>query len=264
MFSTVGPHTIAATATDSDGVTGHGSITVNVVNTAPVVAISRPVAGASVPQEDSVQLLGSASDLNEGPGPGPGPVACQWTSSNTGDAGFPLTGCDVHVVFKSRGTRTLRLSATDPQGLRASAAVSVTVTAPLTNSPPSIMLGSLPPTNYNSDGYRWDLPIAVTASAVDPEGNTPITYRWIATSYMVGGTTSTVFASNVQVSALTTSGGNLNWTPIGTPSLFISDCSSPSSFAGQIVRLTLVATDSLGNARQANLPDIKVYPCFLF
>jgi hypothetical protein len=260
-FNTVGNRTVTATAQDLVGQTTSANRSVEVINSAPVVSISQPTAGSSVPQGIAIQLLGSATDLNEGPDPGPGSIACTWTSSNTADAGFPKTGCNTTATFSSTGNRTLTLSATDPQGLSATpATVLISVSAPPSNNPPTITLGSLPPTNYGS-GYAWDGPIGVSASATDPEGNTPISFTWKATSLRPN--SSTVYASNVVIAGPSAS-ANLNWTPQNNPSLlgdfaqFGNDC-----YDGQIVRLVLEATDSLGNRSTRALPDIRVYRCIL-
>ncbi|MCX7783497.1 MAG: S8 family serine peptidase, partial [Meiothermus sp.] len=261
-FNTVGSRTVRVSARDLLNREGSATQAVNVVNTPPVVSISQPSSGAGFFVGQSVQLLGSATDLNEGPDPGPGPLTCVWSVSPS-SAGFPRTGCNTTASFSTTGTRTLTLTATDPQGLSTSASVSITINPAPANLPPDITLGSLSPgVNYNSDGYTWTTPLSASASASDPEGNTPITYTWRATSYAPGGSTSTVFASNVVVSGPTTISGNLAWTPSNTPSLFAA-CSVTNAYNGQIVRLTLTATDSLGNSSTRSLPDIKVYRCTL-
>lgn len=258
-FTTPGVATVTVTAQDAAGQTATDSTTISVINSAPVVSISQPLAGSSHAQGVPVQLLGSATDLNEGPDPGPNPIDCRWTSSNPADSAFPRTTCSSTVTFGSPGTRTLTLSASDPQGLSATASVTITITAPPANLPPVITLGSLPPFNYNGDGYDWNTAFAVTASATDPENNTPITFEWRATSYAPGGATSTVYASNVLIATT----ANLNWIPSSSPSLFNTNCGLPTAYYGQIVRLTLFARDSLGNTSSRSLPDIKVYSCIL-
>lgn len=261
-FNTVGSRTIRVTARDLLSRESSATRTVDVLNSAPVVSIAQPTAGATFFVGQSIQLLGSATDLNEGPDPGPGPLTCVWSVSPS-SAGFPRTGCNTTASFATTGTRTLTLTATDPQGLSATASVSITINPAPANLPPDITLGSLSPgINYNGDGYTWTTPLSASGSATDPEGNTPITYTWRATSFAPGGSTSSVFASNVVVSGPTTIGGNLAWTPSNNPSLFAA-CSVTNAYSGQIVRLTLTATDSLGNTSTRSLPDIKVYRCTL-
>jgi len=259
-FAAAGEVTVTVTAEDAVGQADSDSRTVAVSNSAPVVAISQPTPGASVQQGVAIQLLGSATDLNEGPDPGPGPVACTWTSSVAGDAGFPKNGCDTTATFASTGPRTLTLSAADPQGLSATATVSLAVTPPPSNLPPVITTGALPPTNYNG-GYAWDAPISVAAGATDPEGNNPISYAWRATSFRPNSTT--VWAADVTVQGPAATAG-LSWTPASHPALFGDfadfgiDC-----YDGQTVRLTLRATDGLGNTATKTLPDVKVFRCIL-
>ncbi len=264
-FATVGSHTVNATATDRGGATAAASLTVDVVNTAPTPTIELPRSGAHVLSGANVQLLGSATDPNEGPGPGPGTLGCSgllWYSTDDTDTAFPAAGCNVTVKFNTVASRTLELRATDPQGAHRSTYVSIVVDAPPANYPPDIALGSLPAFNYNGDGFKLSSSIGVTASATDPEGDTPITYTWIATSYQPESTTA-VYARNVVVAGPTTAGGALTWTPSDTPSLFIPDCTGAggTAYFGQRVVVGLQATDSLGHSSLVTLPTFKVYRC---
>ncbi len=264
-FTTLGNQTVTVTAEDLVGQTTSASRTVDVVNSAPVVAISQPTAGASFFVGQTVQLLGSATDLNEGPDPGPGPITCNWSSSNASDTAFPRTGCNTEVTFASAGSRTLTLSSTDPQGLSSSATVTITINPAPANLPPVITLGSLSPAvNYNGDGYSWETTLSATASATDPEGDTPITYIWRATSFRPNSTI--VWRSDVVLSTSTTS-GNLSWTPSSNnPDSLLGDFANLGNdcYSGQVIRLTLEARDSdlpAGNPSFRTLPDIKVYRC---
>lgn len=262
-FNTAGSKTVRVTARDLLGREGSATRTVNVTNTPPVVSISQPTDGATFFVGQNVQLLGSATDLNEGPDPGPGPIPCRWDSSNAGD-GFPRTGCNITVNFSTPGPRTLTLSATDPQGLSQSVSVTITVNPPPANLPPNITLGNLSPSSPNyTDGYRWDTRLTAPASATDPEGNTPITYIWKATSFRPNSTV--VWRSDVTLSTSTTT-GNLDWRPDqNNPNKLLGDFGDfgNACYNGQTVRLTLIARDSLGNESRQSLPDIKVYVCTL-
>ena len=265
ILTTVGPQTITATATDSGGASTQASLDVNVANESPLAHIDQPLEGAHVLAGADVQLLGAATDPNEGPGPGPGPLPCSalhWYSDVTGDVGFPTTGCDVTVQFSTPGARMVELDAYDPQGMVSIVNVHLVVDTPPTNYPPTLHVGTLPAFTYNGDGYPVTDPLAFTAGATDPEGNTPITYTWRATSYQPGSDT-VVFASDVVVGAATTSSGNLTWTPGDTPSLFIPGCAGANAYAGQKVELSVVATDALGNSSTVTLPAFRVYKCTL-
>lgn len=261
-FNTAGPQTIKATVKDPGGASASASTTVTVQNSVPTVNIAQPTDGGSFFQGSTVQLLGSAFDLNEGPDPGPGPLICVWRSSNPSDSGFPKLGCDSTAIFSSQGPRTITMTATDPQGATTSASVSITITPPPTNLPPVITLGAPPPINYRQ-GYDWDKFFAVSASATDPENNNPISFTWRATSFAAGGGTNNVFASNLTIAGPSTT-ANLNWKPSTTPSLFVTSCNTQASLEGQVVRITLTATDSLGNSSSKNLPDVRIYRCTVY
>ncbi len=258
-FDTAGPKTISVTTEDPAGQPASASRTVDVTNAPPVVSISAPAAGATVPKGVMMQLLGAATDANEGPDPGPGTLACHWTSSNPSDV-FPITGCDVVRAFYTEGSRTLTLSATDAQGQTSSATVTLTVTAPPVNYPPTVSsTTTLPPVNYDGKGYLWTTALPLSASVSDPEGDYPVTWEWKATSFRPN--SATPYATAVTIG----SSSSFAWTPSSTPSLFGdfaafgNDC-----YAGQIVRITVRATDSLGNtSAPVNLPDLRVYRCTL-
>ena len=254
-FDTIGSKTVTVTARDAVDQPTSATSTVSVVNAAPVVAILAPAAGATVRQGVSTQLLGSATDLNEGGDPGPGPVTCRWTSSVGADP-VSATGCNLNVAFPSVGPRTLTLRASDPEGLTTTANVTITVSPPPTNFPPTIAAGALSPAPGYEGGYEWTTPLAISASATDPEGNAPITYVWKATTQRPNATT--VFASDVVVGT----SANLAWTPSSTPALFGDfGALGNACYDGQTVLLRLEATDSLGNTSSRSFAAFKVYRC---
>lgn len=259
-FDSAGPKSVQATAEDAIGQpSAPATFEVQVVDAAPEVAISAPASGATVPASVPLQLLGSATDANEGPDPGPGALACHWTSSNASDP-FPITGCNVSRTFATEGARTLTLSATDTAGHTSTASVSITVTPPPTNyGPTTTSTTTLPPVNYDGKGYVWTTPLSLSATATDPENDAPITYEWRATSFRPN--SATPYASNVLLGTT----ASVSWTPSSTPSLFGDfgalggDC-----YSGQIVRITVRAKDGLGNAGSPiTLPDVRVYRCTL-
>ncbi|MBX3263750.1 MAG: S8 family serine peptidase [Labilithrix sp.] len=258
-FTTVGPRTITVTARDPVGQPASATTTVNVVNSPPDVVITAPAAGASVAQGVALQFLGAATDVNEGAGPGPGSLPCVWSSSDPADV-LPTNTCNFSYAFPSQGTRTITLFASDSQSLASSTTVSVTVTAPPVNYPPTIGATTRTPTQvtYNGDGFPWQTAFSLSTSASDPEGNTPITYLWKATSFRPK--TTTVYASNVTIG----SSDSVTWTPSSTPSLFgaFADLGN-DCYQGQTVRVVVEATDSLGNTSTRTLPDFKVYRCTL-
>jgi serine protease len=169
---TLGPRVVTATATDSGGASSQASVTVNVVNVPPRVTLSAPRDGAEVFRTAVVPLRGSASDRNE-----PGEVlACSnlvWTSSVAGDP-FPLVGCEASAAFETqrqprahadghRPARRQRRGQRDDHRRRAAArpAARRAVTSPSDGTSPPI-----------------DLPLTLAGTAADPEGASPLTYRW--------------------------------------------------------------------------------------
>ncbi len=268
-FTTVGDHVITATATDRHGNTASASATVRVSDAAPVVTVLRPAVTDTLFAGQSGQLSGSATDDNKGPGPAAGALPCTqlvWTSDNAADTQFPLRGCELATTFATAGVRTLRLTATDPQGVAASATVRITVAPAPVNYPPEVTVGALPAPDF-ADGLAWDHLITIASSATDPEGNTPLTYQWRVTTYRPASTT-LVYASTVTVATT----ANLAWKPSATPGLFGDTVALGNAcYNGQLVKLELVVTDSLGNATRRviadpslpGLPTLKIYRCIL-
>lgn len=220
-FTTLGARTITATATDKGGASSQASVVVNVVNDVPAVTIAAPADGSDVYRGAAVVLRGSAIDRNE-----PGEVlACGdlvWTSSNAGDAAFPTTGCELQATFTTNGARTLTLTGTDSLGASGSASVTVTVVDPPPNLPPNVQVTS--PANGATPPI--DQAITLSATASDPEGNTPLTYQWTVKL----GLNSEIVVGNT---------ASLQWTPIST---------YPFNQAGDwtiVVRVRV--TDSEGN-----------------
>lgn len=257
-FTSLGARSINVTTSDPAGQPRSASITVTAVNAPPEITIVAPADGATVPQGVPMQILGTSFDASEGPGPNPLSWFCVWSSSNASDV--LGGGCELNHVFTTQGARTLTLTSTDTLGAASSASVTITVTPPPTNFPPVIGTTSRTPAVKNYDaGFTWTTPFTLTSSATDPEGNTPITYVWKATSFRPNSTT-VAYASNVTLG----SSASMTWTPSSTPSLFGTfaqlgnDC-----YSGQTVRVRVEATDSLGNKTTSTLPDFKVYRCIL-
>ncbi len=171
-FTTVGSRVITASATDSGGATSTASITLNVVNYAPVVTIAAPLAGAEVYRTAAVNLRGAATDRNE-PNEELACTALTWTSSNASDP-FPLTGCIAQAAFATNGARTLTLTGTDGIGASGSASVSITVVDPPPNLPPTVQVTS----PANGTAPPIDEPLTLSGTAVDPEDQGPLTYQW--------------------------------------------------------------------------------------
>ena len=217
-FTTEGVRTITLSASDQDGGVGQEFITLTIENTAPSVTITRPTAGESIFGGVPFTLKGTAFDTNE-PGQDIACSALRWTSSNPADA-FPVTGCEVAVTFATLGSRTLTLRATDPQGLSTTGSVTINVIEPPDNLPPAVSVTS--PQNGLDINFFEALSLAGTAT--DPEGNTPLSFQWIA-NWGAGD----VVIGNTRT---------MSWVPDDTIPF---ECDKTFN-----IRLTLRVTDSLG------------------
>ncbi len=220
-FTTLGPRTITATATDSGGATSSASIILNVVNYAPTVDIGTPAPGASVHRGASIVLRGGSFDQSE-PGEALPCGSLVWTSSVAGDADFPRTGCETAVSFASNGPRTITLTGTDSHGATGTDTVSITVVEPPPNLPPNVQISS--PTHGSSPPI--DLPLSLTGAAIDPEGDTPLTYQWTVKL----GTLAPIVVG---------SAASVQWTPRDTYAF--------NQAGTWTVEVRLNVTDSLGN-----------------
>lgn len=257
-FGSVGVRRLTATMRDSAGAVGTAVIDIDVRNTAPEPEILQPALAASVRVGQALQLLGRARDVNEPMDA----LACSrlvWTSGNPADRGFPVTGCDVAVTFLSVGPRLITLTATDPHGDSASVSRSVNVSERPGNYAPNVTVGPLPRLNY-AWGYASDLPLTVSATATDPEGDTPLTFRWYVTTYQPNSTTA-VYSARAPLGASSPT-GSLSWLPDDTPSLFGTfDSLGNDCYQGQTVQLELEVTDRLGHMQSTAMPLFKVFVC---
>lgn len=118
-----GTHTITLRATDSEGTSGIATITVTILNTAPVATISYPPDGSSFAQGESIPFVGSGVDTEDGNITGNSLV---WTASNQGVIGF---GPTITIDFLDPGTNIIiNLKAVDLGGLVDSDTITITVT----------------------------------------------------------------------------------------------------------------------------------------
>ncbi len=242
-FNTLGLRTITATIQDSGTLSVQHSITLNVVNSAPVPVITQPAAGQSHPAGAPYTLRGLATDANE-------TIPCTSLAWSISGVAFTLqsgslTGCDVTVVFDAAGTANIRLTVVDTQGASVDALVDLTVTPPPLNYGPNVTINApVGPGPGRMDAYNEDVLLTLSGMAVDPEGNTPITYVWKATSYRAD---NSVVAGPLQVAT----GPSSSWRSfVTTPAL--RDYASCITTGTRVV-LTLEATDALNNVGSASV-----------
>ncbi len=178
-----GDHAIAASATDTGGLTGTDVITVRVLPTedaAPAVSITRPPSRTSVASGTAITFTGTANDA----GDGDLSANLSWTSSI--DGALPEMGNSATAIL-SPGVHAITASAGDSNALigsdsvlvivvdTANTAPDVAITAPdidavefdvtLTGDPDSLLLQNSQQV-LNGTAYTF----AVTGTSADPGG----------------------------------------------------------------------------------------------
>src|SRR5438094_625717 len=146
-----GTHTLTATVTDGQGLTGSSQISVTVTppppgNTAPLVSITAPASGQTLASSATITFTGSASDLEDGDLT----AAIAWTSDRDGALG--TGGTITHTL--SEGTHQLTATVADRGGLTATATVTVQVVVGVTLEFPAVadaaVDAGLPTTNFGT------------------------------------------------------------------------------------------------------------------
>ena len=203
-----GAHTVTASVTDSGGLAGSASVSFTVQNppppnTAPAVAITGPLSGASFSAGANVWFTGSATDTQDGNLSG----TLAWTSSLDGLLG---TGSRFKKVLSS-GTHTVTASVSDSGGLSGSASVTFTVQGAPTNTAPGVAITSpLPGASFSAGAS-----VSFTGSATDTQdGNLSSTLAWTSSldgQIGTGGSFTSVLSSgNHTVTASVTDSGGLS------------------------------------------------------
>ncbi|HEU4895056.1 MAG TPA: hypothetical protein VFT85_04385, partial [Acidimicrobiia bacterium] len=130
----LGTHTITATATDAEALTGSDSVTVTIdpVNSPPTVTIAAPTSGTSYEVGTSILFSGTGSDAEDGDVT----ASLVWESDLQGPLG---TGASFSRTDLVLGTHTITATATDAEALTGTD--SVTVTIDPVNSPPLVSAG---------------------------------------------------------------------------------------------------------------------------
>jgi hypothetical protein len=157
---TAGVHSITLTATDTEGLDGTDSITVVVNvpgNDPPTATILGPSDGSTFVAGDDVDLLGEATDPEDGALTDSSLV---WTSSQDGAIG---TGEALTLDTLSAGGHTIQLTATDSGGAVGTDSIALTVLP--ANTAPTTSITAPP------DGSSYDAgdTISFAGTSSDPE-----------------------------------------------------------------------------------------------
>jgi Flp pilus assembly protein TadG len=157
---TPGVHTIIASVTDSDGLTGSASIIVYVIehNDPPTITIDAPANNAALVSTRPINFRGTATD------PQQGLISdlIQWASSINGQLG---TGASITTTL-SAGFHTITATVTDAGGLSARATIRVTVWQPVCPSPGSTVWSYQ--NNNFADKVSWFLTIPTGVTQTQP------------------------------------------------------------------------------------------------
>ncbi len=123
---TTGNHLISATVTDTTGLATTATIQIIIDQRKPVAQITSPSSGAIFSQGTSVAFTGTATDYENGVLTG---NFLQWSSSVNGSLG---SGNSINVSSFSVGSHLIRLIASDFQGIKDTAFITIIVQAPNT------------------------------------------------------------------------------------------------------------------------------------
>jgi hypothetical protein len=190
-----GSHRVTLTGTDSDNLSDSTTVSITVLedtNAAPTAMINSPTNGANFDEVEPISFSGSASDPEDGALTGPSLV---WTSSRDGQIG---TGTSFTRSNASAGDHTIRLIATESDGLADTATVSIAVA---TRPDPAVTITSPADASTHEEGAS----ISFTGSATDADGNSLAGTALVWTSSSDGpiGTGVSVTKSNLSVGAHT-------------------------------------------------------------
>jgi hypothetical protein len=234
VFLTPGNRVITATAKDNTGATAIATITLKVGNSPPTVQIVKPETAAVTSFRNMpLQLEATSTDYNESFLQLPC-SALTWTSSKSGDFS-PAVGCAKVVQFTTTGIRTITVTGKDSEGLTGKDAVTVNVIDVLPNSAPVVIIQS-PANNLRADPFTtWTL----KGKGTDPDGNTPLTYKWVLKKGSVP--QETILGTTPIVS----------WKPMNN---------IPPSCGGETVEVWLFVTDADGQTGKSFIKMTADYP----
>lgn len=160
----IGVHTITASATDNNDITGSRSIAVTVTpaNTGPVVTIDSPDNLAEFEEGDSITFNGTAIDEQDGDLS----ANLSWSSNIDGVIGV---GASFVTDQLSTDTHTITASVTDTGGLTGSASISITVV--FSENQPPVANDDFATTTRITGNTITTVTIHVTENDTDPDGN---------------------------------------------------------------------------------------------
>ncbi|GIW33546.1 hypothetical protein [Meiothermus sp.] len=245
-FTTEGPHTITASASNSAGLNSSATLSLNVQDPPPSVQILNPKQGQGFYAGQTVLLQGSWLD------PSLSTQNCAnavWKSSVAADT-LPANACGTPTITLSSSTasRTLTLEVSNARGKKGSATVNVNVSPAPANYPPSALITQ--PAGVNPE--IGSTQIALKGWVQDNE-NQMLTYTWKIQRLDGSGNPISGTQQNVPGGS-----GNIFFTSGGTdlPTVMIANLTSlyPGATCGFRFRLTLEVTD--GNAGPPARPTV--------
>lgn len=189
-FTSEGPRTITITASSENGKTAQAFFTANVINTPPDPPALADEENLSIGQGDEfdLNLKGLPNDKNSGVLPC---STVRWTVLGT-DALVTeegsSNGCSATAIFSEQGTRTVKATVTDPQGLASERTFNITVGAPPAIKSPSVKFITVVRTNGSTPFAQGDtvivdpdkpsfVPLTASVAIVNPD-NVPVTFAW--------------------------------------------------------------------------------------
>ncbi len=204
-FDTPGPQTISVAVTDRGGVTSTANLTVQVVNTPPIVSIISPHDGFVVSDNAEIVFSTRTTDVN-------GTVPCnqyRWHTSVATDVHTSTPSCHKPIRLIGAGSHIITVEVTDGDTI-VSDSIEVIVNGCTADCPPDVFMSlSEPP---SPDGYYLDRRLTTYVSFRDID-HTPVTFRLFARA--VGSTTEIPINGFTTTTPTTGSfyGTQLGWTP---------------------------------------------------
>ncbi len=174
VFGTPGTFTVSLAVADSKGLAdptpATRTITVTPSTTAnqpPAGTITQPASDVVINVGQSVSFVGSGTDPDNNT-----PLTYAW---NFGGGATNSTVQSPTVVFATAGTFTVSLTVTDAKGLADATPATRTVTVLAPNNQPPTASITAPASDVS---ILKGASISFAGSGSDPDGNTPLSYRW--------------------------------------------------------------------------------------